>query len=114
MTNTHCSREEFVSALDSIRRQSDKDKMFSVKASKLFDTDIPCYNNSILLNLSLKLLRRGFSLNIEVDQCDIERFCWEMDFGRDKRSTYTDSGSLWDALVKRKSILNSIEVKTNS
>lgn len=75
------SESEFVKIITSLMKQHDLDVAYCKKLSELINgNDIPVYDNSVLVNCLISYLQ-GYFPPLHGD-CEIERFCFELNFGR--------------------------------
>ena len=72
-------KEIFISTLDCLREQTLKDIDASIAISKVFATDA-VYDNSLLIRATIKLLQVFFPKD-ENGFCEIEHYCFYMNFG---------------------------------
>lgn len=94
------SRDLFISIIDAIRIQHDRDLCYANDINKFLGTEsVPLYNNSSLTNQLFKILQTAFPPDKD-GSCSIESFCWELDFGRVDYCPTNDPGVLYDNLVK--------------
>ena len=76
------TQEHFVSTIEAIRMQLHKDYAYADAVSTLFNTDsIGPYDNSLLVKQLISLLQMYFPRDKE-GFCDIEHYCFELNFGK--------------------------------
>lgn len=97
------TKEDFFEIIAAIEKQNEFDLGYAKLLSQVTSvSDVPTYDNSSLTNLLFSLLQRQFPA---VDgECEIERYCYALNFGwvdGNRVITYDD---LWLALITRKSI----------
>ena len=98
----------FIESLKIIEEQSKKDLIYRDKLADILHPHIEPYDNSLLENQLLKILKNEFELNVSGDDSMIEYFIYELDFGRkyskgcfkvkDKPVDISSSDKLWDYL----------------
>ena len=89
-------KEIFISTLDCLREQTLKDIDASNAISKVFATDA-VYDNSLLIRATIKLLQVFFPKG-ENGFCEIEHYCFDMNFGKIDGRDLITSEDLWDRL----------------
>lgn len=91
----------FVAAIVALREQHDVDVAYSSSLEKLFNgKDIPTYNNSPLVNYLFLALQSQFP---PVDgECEIERYCYELDYGRNAGKEVISPSELYHTLTAKK------------
>ena len=86
------TKEIFVGAIDSIREQMTTDKLNSVVLSDMFPgSELATYNNSLLIRGILDLLRLWFPRDAD-GFCELEHYCFDLDFGRGASEIETTYG----------------------
>lgn len=76
------SKKQFVSVIESMRKQFEYDISFAQGLSDLFKGEIICYNNSEYIKSLMLLLRLHFPTD-ESGFCEIEHYCFVLKFGHD-------------------------------
>ena len=89
-------KEIFVSVIESLREQSCRDIEASIAMNKVFATDA-LYDNSLLIKSTIKLLQLFFP-KAENGFCEIEHYCFEMNFGKIQGQELITTEDLWDRL----------------
>lgn len=93
------SRENFISAIESIREQMHFD---SESANSLggifFGSTIFPYDNSRLIKSIISLLREWFPKD-DNGFCEIEHYCFDMNFGKYQEEEIISPGDLYDRLI---------------
>ena len=94
------TKEEFKEVVSAIEKQHEFDLGYTKVISQLLKTeDVPVYDHSSLDNLLFGLLQSQFvPINGE---CEIERYCWELNFGNVDGVKVITYDHLWDALIKK-------------
>jgi hypothetical protein len=88
MESEMITKEIFVGAIDSIREQMTTDKLNSSVLTEMFPgSELSTYNNSLLIKGILDLLRLWFPR--EDGFCELEHYCFDLDFGRGAEETET-------------------------
>ncbi len=97
------TEETFIQTLDVLRKQHEKDMAYATSIEKAINAkDVPTYDNSELTNHLFGMLQKQFpSSNGE---CEIERFCYELNYGFWGGKQVLTAKNLWDALHKRESL----------
>jgi len=90
------SKDDFISAIESLQLQVSKDIDNSNTISKVFDTDA-VYDNSLLVKAVIKLLQVFFPKD-ENGFCEIEYYCFDMNFGKVSDQELITPEDLWDRL----------------
>lgn len=90
------SKDDFISAIESLQLQVSKDIDNSNTISKVFDTDA-VYDNSLLVKAVIKLLQVFFPKD-ENGFCEIEHYCFDMNFGKVSDQELITPEDLWDRL----------------
>lgn len=91
------SRELFVSTLEALQQQYVEDKKNSDVMGIMFGTEeIGKYDNSLLSNAILELLRMSFPKD-EDGHCEIEQWAYVLEFGRYSENK-EEAGQLYDRL----------------
>lgn len=90
------SKEQFVQTIIALREQHDYDKKRAEELSEIYGTDIDPANNENLTKIIFTLLQTEFKPH--EDGCDIERFCYELNFGRGLE-TPDPIWELWEVVV---------------
>lgn len=98
------TKETFLMTIDALEKQNEFDRGYAnVLSGVLNASDVQTYDNSSITNLLFTLLQRQF---VPVDgNCEIERYCYELNFGwADGNRIYTPE-DLWNALIERRSLV---------
>jgi hypothetical protein len=90
------TKDDFISVLSALQDQYDYDKARTEKLQQVYNSDIQPSDNSRLTNQLFKLLHKQFPPN--GDFCEIQHFCYELDFGR---SSGSDINALWESLINK-------------
>jgi len=90
------TKEVFISTIESLQTQVSKDIAASNAISKVFDTDA-VYDNSLLVKALIKLLQIHFPKD-ENGFCEIEHYCFDMNFGKIQGQELITPEDLWDRL----------------
>lgn len=92
------SKEQFISAIESMRVQTALDYNNSYQIGKIFGCDaVGGYNNSLLIKSIISLLwnyfpkRDGF--------CEIEHYCFDLNFGKNGEEELITPEDLWNRLI---------------
>jgi len=92
------NKELFISSIDALREQADYDSKLADALSEAYSSFVGTYNNGKLFNQTILLLRDATNapFHEELNMCDIEYFCYELDFGRKyiKGSVIGSSGQI--------------------
>lgn len=75
------SKELFVSVLDGLREQYERDRRNSEVVSKMFSCNSSLYDNGILVASVIRLLQQWFPKD-EDGFCEIEHWCFEREYGK--------------------------------
>ena len=95
------TREHFVSTIDAIRMQLHKDYAYADAVSSLFNTDsIGPYDNSLLVKQLISLLQMYFPRDKE-GFCDIEHYCFELNFGKCGEQEFITAEDLYRRLIDK-------------
>ena len=107
------TREHFVSTIDAIRMQLHKDYAYADAVSSLFNTDsIGPYDNSLLIKQLISLLQMYFPRDKE-GFCDIEHYCFELNFGKCGEQEFITAEDLYCRLISKEDIAESKDLKPN-
>lgn len=107
------TREHFVSTIDAIRMQLHKDYAYADAVSSLFNTDsIGPYDNSLLIKQLISLLQMYFPRDKE-GFCDIEHYCFELNFGKCGDQELITAEDLYYRLISKEDIAESKDLKPN-
>ncbi|MBC7845536.1 MAG: hypothetical protein H7Y10_03490 [Flavobacterium sp.] len=90
------TKELFISTIDSLQGQVSRDIAASNAISQVFDTDA-VYDNSLLVTAMIKLLQLHFPKDAN-GFCEIEHYCFDMNFGKIQGEELITSEDLWDRL----------------
>lgn len=93
------SKNTFKEIIEALRGQYDYDKAKSEKLTEIYGSDVQPTDNSRLTNQLFKILHAQFPPS--GDFCDIQSFCYELDFGRKISFTEDPIGDLFDELNAR-------------
>lgn len=93
------TKHHFVTAIEAIRCQVEKDKRFADTNSQLHNVDnYPLYDNSTLIRAIIGLLQISFP---KIDgYCEIEHYCFELNFGKNGGLEVLSPEDLWDQLTR--------------
>lgn len=94
------TKELFITTIDSLQMQVSKDIAASNAINQVFDTDA-VYDNSLLVKAIIKLLQLHFPKE-ENGFCEIEHYCFDMNFGKIQGEELITSEDLWDRLTEIK------------
>jgi hypothetical protein len=93
------SREDFKAILRELKFQYRYDVDRSEQVAKLISVDfVPAYDNSSLYSLVIDLLSNEF-IDVEWAKMEIERFVWDLNFGKAKGSDLRSINDLYNLLV---------------
>jgi hypothetical protein len=99
-------KDVFVSSIESIRLQTHKDIVNADYIGKVFHTDtIATYDNSSLVKVIIALLQVHFPKD-ENGFCEIEHYCFDMNFGKISGQEVITPEDLWYQLNKAYSANN--------
>lgn len=101
------TKDDFISTVESLQLQVSKDINASNAISQVFATD-SVYDNSLLVKAIIKLLQIHFPKD-ENGFCEIEHYCFDMNFGRIQGQDLITPEDLWDRLTEIKISWNNIE-----
>lgn len=87
------TKEVFISTIDSLQAQVSRDIAASNAISQVFDTDA-VYDNSLLVKAVIKLLQIHFPKD-ENGFCEIEHYCFDMNFGKIQGEELVTAEDLW-------------------
>lgn len=104
------TKEIFISTIESLREQSFRDISASNAISKVFDTDA-LYDNSLVIRATIKLLQVFFPKD-ENGFCEIEHYCFDMNYGKIEGMDLISAEDLWDRLDCIE-VVDSLQVKIN-
>ena len=91
------SKEQFTLIIENLRQQYLQDKEYVEGfVSFMGGVDIPMYNNGLLVNSIIDMLRVWFPLEDD-GFCAISHYCYDCEFG--KVGDICDVDGLWDYLV---------------
>lgn len=97
LTKTH-----FVSTIEAIRQQLCKDIAYADAVSSIYNTDsIGPYDNSLLVKQLISHLQLFFPKD-EKGFCEIEHYCFDMNFGKIGDQELITAEDLWDRLTIKK------------
>ena len=99
------SKEQFVSLIEALEQQYQKDIEYKNSLSDVLNTDCGLYDNSILSKAIINLLRCSFPM--EENHCEIEFYCYYQNFGRvetEYEVIVETATELYDRLVLEKNI----------
>lgn len=95
------TQEHFVSTIDAIRMQLHKDCTYADAVCSLFNTDsIGPYDNSLLIKQLISLLQMYFPRDKE-GFCDIEHYCFELNFGKCGDQELVTAEDLYHRLIQK-------------
>lgn len=104
------SKEVFMSAIESVREQMYQDNKHAVAVAEIFNTDgINVYDNSRLIKTAVSLLQVYFPRDKD-GFCEIEHYCFDMNFGKIGNDVLITPEDLWDRLSNKKEVLVSTHV----
>lgn len=94
------TKEDFIGFIDALKEQYDYDKSYSVLLEQaLGASNVPNYNNSTVTNLLFSLMQKQFPPDSK-GNCEIERYCYELEFGVVDGVRVITAEMLWEALIK--------------
>lgn len=96
ITMNQITKEIFISTIDSLQAQVSRDIDASNAISQVFDTDA-VYDNSLLVKAVIKLLQIHFPKD-DKGFCEIEHYCFDMNFGKIQGEELVTAEDLWDRL----------------
>ena len=109
-------KDVFISTIESLQLQVSRDVDASNAISKVFATDA-VYDNSLLIMATIKLLQVFFPKD-ENGFCEIEHYCFDMNFGKIGSDDLITPEDLWDRLDNKEfydaSIMESLESFTDN
>lgn len=92
------TKKIFISAIEALRKQAAKDKKNALAMEFMFPgSDVFGYDNDLLEKSVITLLQTHFPKN--EDFCEIEHYCYQMNFGKIGEKDLISSEDLWDRLV---------------
>lgn len=87
----------FVETITVLQKQYEFDASYTTLLERVINADaLPTYNNSLLINHLFSLLQRQFPAVGE--NCDIERYCYELNYGFFGGKQVLTAVDLWDSL----------------
>lgn len=90
-------KKVFISTIESIRLQLQKDKEYADSIAKTFNIDdVPTYDNSLLIKSLVSLLQIRFPKKGEF--CEIEHYMYDLNFGKIGDDELITIDNLWDQL----------------
>lgn len=96
------TKKDFVGIINAMQEQYAYDFAYSYGLSKLIKTDDVCaYDNSLLCKSLIKTLYYWFPRNEEYDFCEIEHYCYVINFGK-IGDEYESPEELYDRLCEIK------------
>lgn len=107
ITMNQITKEIFISTIDSLQAQVSRDINASNAISQVFDTDA-VYDNSLLVKAVIKLLQIHFPKD-DKGFCEIEHYCFDMNFGKIQGEELVTAEDLWDRLTEIKISWKNIE-----
>jgi hypothetical protein len=97
----HISEEKFISAIESIRSQIAKDKLSSDLIEQVFPgSEISMYDNSSVIKAVISLLRVWFPVDSD-GFCELEHYCFDLDFGKHAEGGYLSSYEFYKKLKSK-------------
>lgn len=94
------SKELFISVIESIRIQCCNDRVNSEFLEGMFPgSTIARYGHDSLFKSMIELLQVWFPRD-ENGHCEIEHYCFALDFGRWNKEEVVTAENLWDQLTK--------------
>lgn len=98
------NKQTFINTINVLKEQYDYDEAYTTQLESLIHVEgIPSYNNSILINHIMGSLQAQFiPLN---GDCEIERYCYELNFGYIDGIQRITPEDLWTALIDKKSLV---------
>jgi len=98
--SSYISKQEFVEVIELMQAQYVKDKFASDAMQMMFPgSDIGLYDNSSLVKVAMSLLRRFFPVGEDDAHCEIEFYCYCLNFGK-CGDEYESPEELYDRLSK--------------
>lgn len=94
------SKDDFISAIESLQLQASKDIDHSNAINKVFSTDA-YYDNSVVVLAVIKLLQVFFPKD-ENGFCEIEHYCFDLNFGKVSDQELITPEDLWNRLYLAK------------
>ncbi len=102
----------FVATINVLREQYEFDASYSELFSKVLSAEgVPAYDNSKLVNHLFKLLQEQFPPRDGV--CEIERYCWDLDFGYVDGVQLISPSDLYHSLMSGKVVMLPAAVVNN-
>jgi hypothetical protein len=97
-------KQNFIETINVLKNQYEYDTSYCTLLEKLIQADsVPPYDNSKLINHIMGELQKRFPA---VDgQCEIERYCYELNFGYADGKQVITPKDLWYALVNKQSLV---------
>jgi hypothetical protein len=94
-------KNDFIGIIDVLEQQHEYDASYVVLIEQIIKAnDVPTYDNTKLVNHFFSLLQRQFPPD-EQGTCEIERYCYELNFGWVDGNRAITPADLWDALEKK-------------
>lgn len=98
------TKDTFIEIINALREQYVLDVSYSVLLEKLLNADtVPSYDNSKLVNLLITMLQVQFPPMDGI--CEIERYCYELDFGYTDGFQVISASDLWEQLQTNKVVV---------
>jgi hypothetical protein len=95
-------KDVFISSIESIRLQTAKDMSNADIVGQIFNIDaIGTYDNSLVTKAVIALLQVHFPKD-ENGFCEIEHYCFDMNFGKIGNQELITTEDLWYQLTKDK------------
>jgi|GEM_PF-4053312 len=96
------SREKFIQAIDVLRVQTHNDRLACESIEHVFPgSQVNVYDNSLLIKMVIRLLREWFPVD-KNNFCEIDHYCFDLNFGKYGDSEVITAGDLYDRLVGEK------------
>lgn len=97
------TQETFAKTIAALKKQHEIDTAYANSIERLINAEnVPAYNNSALTNHIFWMLQRQFPSSN--GDCEIERFCYQLNFGFWGGKQVLTADDLWEALHRRKSL----------
>lgn len=92
------SKEVFINSINALQQQTAIDKQHAHVLSEMHQCDAGLYNNNLLKTTIINLLQAEFP---PIDgYCDIEHYCWDLNFGKAGEQEVITPEDLYEQLVK--------------
>jgi len=97
------TKDLFIGTINAMKFQSDNDKNQAQKLIEIYGSDINPHDNRALTDAMFDFLKEFFPQSIE----EIQRFCFEQDFGR---ATNSNVEALWWLCLREMEVVDPVEI----